>query len=130
MKDDDVNDKTEKVLPEDLVKFGLIPEFIGRLPVVSQLKELTEDDLVKIMTEPKNSIVKQYQKLLAYDGVELEFTEDAVKAVAKNAVKKKTGARGLRSEIEAVMTDVMYNIDEIKDGRKTIDAELIEKTAA
>ena len=96
------------VRPEDLVKFGLIPEFIGRLPVITTLKELSEDDLVRILTEPKNSLVKQYQKLLAMDGVDLSFEPKALKELARTALERKTGARGLRAEMERLMTDVMY----------------------
>ena len=96
------------VRPEDLVKFGLIPEFTGRLPVVTTMAELSEDDLVRVLTEPKNSLVKQYQKLLAMDGVALSFEPEALKALAKRALERKTGARGLRAEMERLMTDVMY----------------------
>ena len=96
------------VRPEDLVKFGLIPEFTGRLPVITSLNELSEDDLVRILTEPKNSLVKQYQKLLAMDGVKLSFDPKALKELAKAALARKTGARGLRAEMERLMTDVMY----------------------
>ena len=95
---------------EDLVKFGLIPEFIGRVPISVPLKSLTEEDLVRIMTQPKNALVKQYQKLFEIDGVKLDFTEEAVKAVAHEASVKKTGARGLRSILEKVMVDIMYDI--------------------
>ena len=98
----------QDVRPEDLVKFGLIPEFTGRLPVITSLKELSEDDLVRILTEPKNSLVRQYQKLLAMDGVELVFEPKALKELAKVALARKTGARGLRAEMEKLMTDVMY----------------------
>ena len=98
----------QDVRPEDLVKFGLIPEFTGRLPVITSLKELSEDDLVRILTEPKNSLVRQYQKLLAMDGVELVFEPKALKELAKAAIVRKTGARGLRAEMEKLMTDVMY----------------------
>ena len=96
------------VRPEDLVKFGLIPEFTGRLPVITTMQDLSEDDLVRILTEPKNSLVKQYQKLLAMDGVALSFEPAALKALAKVALGRKTGARGLRAEMEKLMTDVMY----------------------
>ena len=96
------------VRPEDLVKFGLIPEFTGRLPVITTMKELSEDDLVKVLTEPKNALVRQYRKLLAMDGVELEFEPAALKALAKEALSRKTGARGLRAEMERLMTDIMY----------------------
>ena len=96
------------VRPEDLVKFGLIPEFTGRLPVITTMKDLSEDDLVRVLTEPKNSLVKQYQKLLAMDGVELSFEQDALRELAKMALARKTGARGLRAEMERLMTDVMF----------------------
>ena len=96
------------VRPEDLVKFGLIPEFTGRLPVITSMKELSEDDLVRVLTEPKNSLVKQYAKLLKMDGVELSFEKDALRMLAKKALERKTGARGLRAEMERLMTDVMY----------------------
>ena len=104
--DNEIN--PQDIRPEDLVKFGLIPEFTGRLPVITSLKELSEDDLVRVLTEPKNSLVKQYQKLLAMDGVELEFEPKALKELAKIALARKTGARGLRAEMERLMTDVMY----------------------
>lgn len=112
------NEKKEKthlenlgaIEPEDLVRFGLIPEFIGRLPVTAMLEELDEKALVSILTEPKNAIVKQYQKLFEFDGIDLEFTEDAVKEIAQTALHRKTGARGLRSIIEQVMLDVMYDL--------------------
>ena len=96
--------------PEDLSKFGLIPEFIGRLPVNAMLQELDEQALVQILKEPKNAITKQYQKLFEFDGIELEFEDDALKEVARTAISKKTGARGLRSILEQVMLDVMYEI--------------------
>ena len=96
------------VRPEDLVKFGLIPEFTGRLPIITAMKELTEDNLVRVMTEPKNALIRQYKKLLAMDGVDLEFEPGALRALAKAAIARKTGARGLRAEMERLMTDVMY----------------------
>ena len=112
------NDKVEKtaietlggIEPEDLAKFGLIPEFVGRLPVNAMLQELDEEALVEILTKPKNAITKQYKKLFDFDGIELEFEEDALLEVAKTAIKKKTGARGLRSILEQTMLDVMYEI--------------------
>lgn len=100
----------QQIIPEDLLKFGLIPEFIGRLPIMAALDKLTEEDLVRILTEPKNALVKQYQKLLELDNVELEFEEAALKAIAKRAIERNTGARGLRSIIENVMLDIMYEI--------------------
>ncbi|MFY7991884.1 MAG: ATP-dependent Clp protease ATP-binding subunit ClpX [Bacteriovoracaceae bacterium] len=96
--------------PEDLVRFGLIPEFIGRLPVTAMLEELDEAALVQILTEPKNAVIKQYQKLFDFDGIDLEFTEDAIKEVAQTALRRKTGARGLRAILEQVMLDVMYDL--------------------
>ncbi len=96
--------------PEDLVRFGLIPEFIGRLPVTAMLEELDESALVSILTEPKNAVIKQYQKLFDFDGIELEFTPDAILEVARTALKRKTGARGLRAILEQVMLDVMYDL--------------------
>ncbi|KMK74631.1 ATP-dependent protease ATP-binding subunit ClpX [Alkalihalobacillus pseudalcaliphilus] len=99
-----------KVLPEDLLRFGLIPEFIGRLPIISSLEPLDVHALVEILTKPKNALVKQYQKLLELDEVELEFTEDALKAISNKAIERKTGARGLRSIIEGIMLDVMFDL--------------------
>ena len=98
----------QDVRPEDLVKFGLIPEFTGRLPVVTTMRELSEDELVHVLTEPKNALVRQYQKLLAMDDVTLEFEPEALRTLAKAALARKTGARGLRAEMEMLMTDVMY----------------------
>jgi ATP-dependent Clp protease ATP-binding subunit ClpX len=98
------------VLPEDLLKFGLIPEFVGRLPVISTLEPLDEEALVRILTEPKNALVKQYQKLLEMDNVGLEFDQESLDAIAKEAIKRNTGARGLRAIIEAIMLDVMFEI--------------------
>ena len=108
------------VLPEDLLQFGLIPEFIGRLPVIATLEKLDEDALVEILTKPKNALVKQYQKLLEMDNVELEFEEEALREIAKKAIERKTGARGLRSIIESIMLDVMYDIPSRDDIAKCI----------
>ncbi len=99
-----------EVEPEDLIKFGMIPEFVGRLPVVATLDELEQGDLLKILTEPKNSLVKQYQKTFELENVKLTFTEDALSAVAEEALKKKTGARGLRTILERVMLDIMFEL--------------------
>ena len=116
------------VRPEDLVKFGLIPEFTGRLPVVTAMSELTEDQLVKVLTEPKNCLVNQYRKLLSMDGVDLEFEKDALRELAKDALVRKTGARGLRAAMERVMTDVMYDAPGGKSGKKvTITAEMVRE---
>ena len=100
----------EQLLPQDLLKFGLIPEFIGRLPVIATLKELDKEALAKILVEPKNSLVKQYKKLFEIDGVELEIQEEAISAIVDKAIERKTGARGLRSIIEEIMTDIMFEI--------------------
>lgn len=112
---------------EDLMKFGLIPELIGRLPVTVTLNELKEDDLVKILTEPKNALIKQYQELIRMDGAELEFTDDAVRRIAQKAIEMKTGARGLRSIIEKVMLDIMYELPSKKyNGTLQIDSSVID----
>ncbi|WP_299310442.1 ATP-dependent Clp protease ATP-binding subunit ClpX, partial [uncultured Halomonas sp.] len=114
------------VEPEDLVKFGLIPEFVGRLPVIATLTELTEDALIQILVEPKNSLIKQYAKLFEMEGVELEFREDALRAVAVKAMTRKTGARGLRSILESVLLDTMYEIPSLEGVSKVvIDASVI-----
>lgn len=115
-----VGETLRLLMPEDLLKFGLIPEFVGRLPVTVTLDSLDEDALVQILTTPKNALVKQYQKLLELDGVQLEFKEDALKAVAHAALKRKTGARGLRSIIEEVMCNVMYDVPSRNDVSKCI----------
>ena len=116
------------VRPEDLVKFGLIPEFTGRLPVFTAMGELDEDQLVQVLTEPKNCLVKQYRKLLAMDGVNLEFEKDALRELAKDAIARKTGARGLRAAMERVMTDVMYEAPGCKSGKKVkITAEMVRE---
>lgn len=109
-----------KVLPEDLLRFGLIPEFIGRLPVIASLEPLDEDALVDILTKPKNALVKQYQKMLEMDGVELEFDADSLREIAKKAIERKTGARGLRSIIEGIMLDVMFELPSREDIKKCV----------
>lgn len=117
-----------KVQPEDLLKFGLIPEFIGRLPVVVTLDELSEDALVRIIKEPKNALLKQYKKLLEMDGVELTMDDEAIRAIARQAIERKTGARGLRSIMEGIMTDIMYEIPSRQDARKCIiSRDTVEK---
>lgn len=100
----------EELLPQDLLKFGLIPEFVGRLPIITTLRELDRDALIRIITEPKNSLVKQYKKLLKYDNVELEFEPEALDAIVSKAIERKTGARGLRSIVEEIMRDIMFEI--------------------
>ena len=121
----DISALLEEVSPQDLVKFGLIPEFIGRVPINVTLQGLDRDALVRILKEPKNALIKQYQKLFGFDGVKLSFDEEAVEAIADQAFERKTGARGLRSIMEKVMMDVMYRIpsdDTIKECRITKDA--------
>ena len=108
------------VQQKDLVKYGLMPELIGRLPVITTLNPLSEDDLIKILTEPKNALTKQYQELLAMDGVKLEFEDDALKRIAELAIKKEIGARGLRSIIEKSMQNVMFSIPDRTDAKKVV----------
>jgi ATP-dependent Clp protease ATP-binding subunit ClpX len=105
----------ELTVPEDLLHFGLIPEFIGRLPVISSLRQLSEEELIQILTEPKNSLVKQYSKQLSLNGVKLNVSRDALKAFAEEAIKRGTGARALRSIFERIMLDVMYDIPSRND---------------
>ena len=112
-----------QVEPEDLIKFGLIPELVGRLPVVTTLSELTEDALVQILTEPKNALVKQYGKLFAMEGVELEIRPSALKAIAKKALDRKTGARGLRSIIEQSLIDTMFDLPNASNVEKVVVEE-------
>jgi ATP-dependent Clp protease ATP-binding subunit ClpX len=121
-KEEDLDKKEllSKVLPEDLLKFGLIPEFIGRLPVIASLTPLDEEALVEILTKPKNALVKQYQKMLELDDVELDFEDDALIEIAKKAIERKTGARGLRSIIEGIMLDVMFDLPSRDDIVKCI----------
>ncbi|MDR4889142.1 ATP-dependent protease ATP-binding subunit ClpX [Bacillus sp. HNG] len=128
--EEDLDQKSllSRSLPEDLLKFGLIPEFIGRLPVIASLEPLDEDALVEILTKPKNALVKQYQKMLELDEVELDFEEDALKEIAKKAIERKTGARGLRSIIEGIMLDVMFDLPSRDDIKKCIiTAETVSK---
>ncbi|SFM05734.1 ATP-dependent protease ATP-binding subunit ClpX [Salibacterium qingdaonense] len=124
--DMDKDEYMSRILPEDLLRYGLIPEFIGRLPVISSLSELDEDALVDILTQPKNALVKQYQKLLEMDDVELEFTDEALRAISREAIERKTGARGLRSIIEGIMLDIMYDLPNKEDiAVCTITAEAV-----
>ena len=113
------------VEPEDLIKYGLIPEFVGRLPVVATLEELDEDALVKILTEPRNALTKQYQKLFDMEGCEVEFREDALRAVARKAMARKTGARGLRTILEQVLLDTMYDLPSMENVRKVVIDESV-----
>jgi len=119
-----------EVQPDDLVKFGIIPEFVGRMPVIATLDELDEEAFVEILTKPKNAVVKQYQKLLEFEGVELEFTVEALEAISKEAITRKTGARGLRAIIESVMLDIVYEVPSLTGLRKcVISDDLIKGNA-
>ena len=121
-----IGELLKQILPEDLLKFGLIPEFVGRLPVVVTLDALDEEALVRILLEPKNALIKQYQKFLEIDNVQLEFKEDALDAIAKEALKRKTGARGLRAIIEGIMCNVMYEVPSRTDVTKcTVTKEAV-----
>jgi ATP-dependent Clp protease ATP-binding subunit ClpX len=128
-KDRTLSDMFREVEPEDLIKFGLIPELVGRLPVVATLAELSEDALVQILTEPKNAMVKQYGKLLAMEGVELEVRPNALKAIARKALARKTGARGLRSILEQSLIDTMFELPNISNVEKVVvDENTIEES--
>ena len=116
----DVGAIMAQVQQHDLLQFGIIPELVGRLPVVATLESLNRDDLVRILTEPKNSMTRQYQVLMSYDGVELEYEPEALEAIADKAIEMKIGARGLRSVIEGVMTDIMYRVPSDKDAKKVL----------
>ena len=114
--------------PEDLIKYGLIPEFVGRMPVVATLEELDEEALVTILTEPKNALVKQYQKLFELEGVELEIREDALRAIARRALARKTGARGLRSILEKALLETMFELPSMQNVAKvTVDSNVIDE---
>jgi ATP-dependent Clp protease ATP-binding subunit ClpX len=115
-----IGELLHEVEPEDLIKYGLIPEFVGRLPVVATLEELDEDALVQILQEPKNALTKQYRKLFEMEGVDLEFREDALQAIATQAMKRKTGARGLRTILENVLLDTMYDLPSMKNATKVV----------
>jgi len=116
----------DMVEPDDLVSYGLIPELVGRLPIIASLHEITEEDMVRILTEPKNSLIKQYKKLFSIDEVELNFEKDALRAIAKKAIKRKTGARGLRAILEENMIDIMYELPEYSGYEVLITKEVIE----
>ncbi len=123
----DIGAILSKVEPEDLIKFGLIPELVGRLPAVATLSHLDKDALLRILTEPKNALVKQYQALMNYDGVELSFTDGALEAISEKAIKRKTGARGLRAIMESVMLDVMFDIPSLANVEKClVNREAVE----
>ena len=108
------------VQPEDLIKFGLIPEFVGRLPVVATLEELDEAALIQILTQPKNALIKQYQKMFSMEGAELEIRESALKAIAKRALERKTGARGLRSILENTLLNTMFDLPSLENVTKVV----------
>lgn len=118
-----IGELLSQVLPEDLIKFGMIPEFIGRLPVITSVDELTEEDLVRVLVEPKNSIVEQYRKIFEYDGVELEFEPEALRAIARKATERASGARGLRAVVESALLDVMFELPSLQGVRKCIITE-------
>jgi len=126
-KEKNMDDLLEKVQPEDLLKFGLIPEFIGRLPVISTLRELTHADLIKILLEPKDALVKQYQKLFDLDDVKLKFTDGALKAIAELSLERKSGARGLRAIMENTLLDIMYELPSRNDVKECIISEEVVK---
>ncbi len=127
-KEKDIGEILKHVQPEDLIKFGMIPEFVGRVPVVSTLHELDQDALIAILTEPKNALVKQYQALMKFEGVELAFSKDALKAIAEQAMKRKSGARGLRSIMEGVMLNIMYDIPDMEGVKEChISQDVINK---
>ena len=122
-KERSVGDILKEVQPEDLIKFGLIPEFLGRLPVVATLDELNQDTLIRILKEPKNSLIKQFQKLMEMEGVNLRLTDSALSAVAKEALKRKSGARGLRAILESCMIDIMYEIPSLENVKECVIGE-------
>ncbi len=120
----------KNILPEDLLKFGLIPEFVGRVPIIVTLEQLTESALIDILTKPKNALARQYKRLFELDGVELEFEQDALVQVAKKAIDRKTGARGLRAILEDVMMQIMYDIPSRTDVKRcVITKDVIDKIA-
>jgi ATP-dependent Clp protease ATP-binding subunit ClpX len=120
-----IGELLKAVQPEDLLKFGLIPELVGRLPVIATMEELVEDDLIRILKEPKNALTKQYQKLFEFDGINLRFTEGALVAIARKALKRKSGARGLRSVMEEAMLDVMYDLPSKKNVQECVISEQV-----
>ena len=120
---EDIDKIVSYVQPEDLIKFGFIPEFIGRIPIIATLNNLSEDALVRILTEPKNALVRQYEKLFELEGVELKFTDEALRSVAEDAIKRKSGARGLRAILESVMLDIMYDIPSMPGVQECIIGE-------
>ncbi|MEZ5074788.1 MAG: hypothetical protein R2691_08150 [Solirubrobacterales bacterium] len=127
----EIGELFEQVLPEDLMEFGLIPEFIGRLPVLAAINQLRREDLITILTEPKNALTKQFQRLFAFDEIDLVFAPDSLDAIADRAIERETGARGLRSIIEETLLDVQFELPSRRDVRKcVVTRETIEKGLA
>ncbi|MFP5259529.1 MAG: ATP-dependent Clp protease ATP-binding subunit ClpX, partial [Acidobacteriota bacterium] len=126
--DDDLSKLLTQAHPADLIKFGLIPEFVGRIPILTSLEELTQDDLVRILTEPKNALVKQYQKLFELDKVRLRFSKNALDAIAQKAIERKTGARGLRNVMETIMLEIMYKLPSLTGVKEcVVNKAVVEK---
>ena len=124
----DTGEVFEHCLPEDLIEYGLIPEFIGRLPVMSAVHQLTREDLVSILVEPRNALVKQFQRFFSFDGIELVFSEDSLTAVAEKGLERETGARGLRSIIEEILLEVQFELPSRRDVKKcVVTKETVER---
>ena len=123
----EIDDSFDNVEPDDLVSYGLIPELIGRLPIIASLNKISEDEMVRILTEPKNSLIKQYTKLFAIDDVELSFEKEALNAIGAKALARKTGARGLRAILEEIMGDVMYELPEYPGYEVLITKDVVEE---
>ncbi|MBP5243935.1 MAG: ATP-dependent protease ATP-binding subunit ClpX [Succinivibrio sp.] len=123
-----LSDKYKKVEPDDLVKFGIIPEFVGRMPVITALSELSREELIRVLREPKNAIIRQFEEMFKFENVKLEFTEEALNAIADTAIKRHTGARGLRSVVEGLLLNTMFDIPSVKDVEKVVvDKDTVEK---
>ena len=123
-----LSDKYKKVEPDDLVKFGIIPEFVGRMPVITALSELSREELIRVLREPKNAIIRQFEEMFKFENVKLEFTEEALNAIADTAIKRHTGARGLRSVVEGLLLNTMFDIPSVKDvERVVVDKDTVEK---
>ena len=123
-----LSEKYSKVEPDDLVKYGIIPEFVGRMPVITALSELSRDDLIRVLREPKNAIIRQFEAMLGFEGVELEFTKEALEAIADAAIKRHTGARGLRSIVEGLLLNTMYDIPSVNNVAKiVVDASVVKE---
>jgi ATP-dependent Clp protease ATP-binding subunit ClpX len=123
--DRNIGEILAQIQPEDLIKFGMIPEFMGRIPIIASLSSLSEEALVRILTEPKNALIKQYKKLFEVEGVDLKFTEEAIRSISRDAIKKKSGARGLRAILESVMLDIMYDIPGMTGIRECVIGEAV-----